>query len=126
MEIKILKSKNVDAYIAKQVEAARPILNALREIIKTTIPKAEEEILWGYPFFKYCGILAGITAYKAHVSFQVADSLKIEDRKTLKEKGYTLGEKRIQIKFDQKVPVTEIKQIMKAQAKINETKKAMR
>ena len=97
-------------------------MKELREIIKTTISEVEEEILWGYPFYKYHGILAGITAYKKHVSFQVADSLKSEDRKALEEKGYTLGEKRIQIKFDQKVPAVEMKKILKAQAKINEIK----
>ena len=114
---------SVDEYIAKQAEEARSILEELREIIKSTIPQVEEEILWGYPFYKYHGILAGITAYKKHVSFQIADSLQIKDRKTLEEKGYTLGEKRIQIGFDQKVPTTEIKQMLKTQAKMNEAKK---
>ena len=117
-----MKTKNVDIYIAKQAEKARSILKELREIIKSTIPKVEEQILWGYPFFKYHGILAGITAYKKHVSFQVADSLPSEYRKILEAKGYSLGEKRIQIKFDQKVPIIEIKQILKTQAKMNETK----
>ena len=116
-------TKDVDSYIANSGQEARPILKELREIIKLTVPKAQEEILWGYPFFKYHGILAGITEYKKHVSFQVAGSLKIQDRKTLEEKGYTLGEKRIQIKFGQKVPSKDIKQILKAQAKINEAKK---
>ena len=116
-------AKDVDSYIASADKEARPHLEELRKIIKSTIPKAEEEILYGYPFYKYHGILAGITAYKKHVSFQVADSLKSEDRKILEEKGYALGEKRIQIKFDQKVPVAIIKQILKAQAKMNEAKK---
>jgi len=44
----------------------------------------------------------------------------------LEEKGYTLGEKRIQISFDQKVPTTAIKQILKEQAKMNEAKKAIK
>ena len=116
-------TKDVDAYIAGSPKEARSHLGELRKIIKLTIPQGQEEILWGYPFFKYHGILAGITAYKKHVSFQVADSLKNEDRKTLEEKGYTLGEKRIQIKFDQKVPAATIKQILIAQAKMNEAKK---
>lgn len=115
--------KDVDAYIAKQAEEARPHLKELREIIKLTIPKVEEEILWGYPFYKYNGILAGIAAYKNHVSFQIADSLGSEDRKLLEKKGYNLGGKRIQIKFDQKVPAITIKQILKIQAKVNEAKK---
>ncbi|MBZ0296452.1 MAG: DUF1801 domain-containing protein [Anaerolineae bacterium] len=116
------KSENVDSYIADQVEAARPILEELRKIINSTIPEAEETISWGYPFFRYHGILAGITAYKKHVSFQIADSLQDKDRQTLEEAGYTLGEKRIQIKFDQQVPATVIKQMLKTQAKMNEAK----
>jgi len=117
-------SKEVDEYIAKQTEETRLLLQELRKIIKSTIPQVDEEILWGYPFYKYHGILAGITAYKKHVSFQVADSLQSEDRKILEKNGYTTGQKRIQIKFDQKVPTTEIKQILKAQAKINDAKKS--
>jgi len=122
--MKNYNTKDVDSYIAEQAEEARSILTELREIIKSMIPKVEEEILWGYPFYKYHGILAGITAYKKHVSFQIADPLQSEDRKTLEEKGYVLGEKRIQIRLGQKVPTTTIKQILKAQAKINEAKRA--
>lgn len=114
--------KNVGEYISEQAGEARPILEELRRIIKTTIPQADEEILWGYPFYKYHGILAGITAYKKHVSFQVADALPNEYKKTLEEEGYDLGEKRIQIKFDQKVPANIIKQILKEQAKMNDAK----
>lgn len=124
--MKNYSAKDVGAYIAEQAKEARSILEELREIIKITIPQAEEEILWGYPFYKYHGILAGITAYKKHVSFQVADSFQSEDRKTLEEKGYTLGEKRIQIKFDQKVPTTVIKKILKAQAGMNKGKRAIK
>jgi len=52
--------------------------------------------------------------------------LQVKDRKTLEEKGYTLREKRIQIRFDQKVPTTAIKQILKEQVKMNETKKVQK
>jgi uncharacterized protein YdhG (YjbR/CyaY superfamily) len=40
----------------------------------------------------------------------------------LEEKGYITGKKTIQIKLDQKVPTTAIKQILKAKAKMNEAK----
>ena len=121
-----MKKNATDAYIAKQTGGVQSILKELREIIKSTVPKVEEEILWGYPFYKYHGVLAGITAYKKHVSFQVAGSLKSENRKELEEKGYTLGEKRIQIKFDQEVPAGIIKKILITQAKINEAKKVIK
>ena len=120
------KPKDVDSYIANSDREARPKLEELRKIIKSTIPKVEEGISWGVPFYKYYGALAGFAAYKNHVSFGFADVLQSEDRKMLEEKGYITGKKTIQIKFDQKVPTTAIKQILKAQAKMNEAKRAIK
>jgi len=118
------KPKDVDAYIANSDREARPNLEELRRIIKSTIPEAEEGISWNVPFYRYHGALAGLAVYKSHVSFGLAAELQSEDRKTLEEKGYTTGKKTIQIKFDQEVPATEIKQILEAQAKTNEAKRA--
>ena len=120
------KPKDVDSYIANSEREARPKLEELRKIIKSTIPKVEEGISWGVPFYKYYGALAGFAAYKNHVSFGFAAVLQSEDRKMLEEKGYITGKKTIQIKFDQKVPTTAIKQILKAQAKMNEAKRAIK
>src|SRR5262245_14852521 len=119
------KPKDVDSYIANSDKEARPKLEELRKIIKSTIPKAEERIWYGVPFYKYHGELAGFAAYKNHVSFGAA-VLQSKDRKKLEEKGYKTGKGTIQIKFDQKVPTTAIKQILKAKAKINEAKKAIK
>ena len=47
------KAKDVDSYIANSDKEARPKLKEIREIIKSTIPKAEEGISWGVPFYKY-------------------------------------------------------------------------
>jgi len=118
------KPKDVDAYIANSDREARPNLEEPRRIIKSTIPEAEEGISWNVPFYRYHGALAGLAVYKSHVSFGLAAELQSEDRKTLEEKGYTTGKKTIQIKFDQEVPATEIKQILEAQAKTNEAKRA--
>ena len=43
------KPKDVDAYIAAAPTEARPILEELRRIVLTTIPKVEEKISWGVP-----------------------------------------------------------------------------
>ena len=120
------KPKDVDSYIANSDREARPNLEELRKIIKSTIPEVEEGISWNVPFYKYHGALAGLAVYKNHVSFGLAAELQSEDRKTLEEKGYITGKKTIQIKFDQKVPTTAIKQILKAQAKMNEAKRAIK
>jgi uncharacterized protein YdhG (YjbR/CyaY superfamily) len=86
--------------------------------LQLTIPEAEEGISYGVPFYKYHGALAGFAAYKNHVSFGFgAAVLQSEDRKMLEEKGCITAEGTIQVKFDQKMPTTAMKQILKAEAK---------
>lgn len=113
------KPETVDAYIANSDSEARTIMEELREIIITTIPKAEEGISWNVPIYKYHGILAGFDVAKHHVSFG-ADALQDEDRELLGKEGYKTGKRTIQIKFNQEVPVEMIKKILVKQAKINE------
>ena len=124
--MKNYNAKNVDAYIASADRDARPKLKELQRIIKSTIPKAEEGIGWGVPIYKYHDVLAGFVALKNHVDFGLVTLLQSKDREMLEEKGYITGKKTIQIKFDQKVPTTVIKQILKAKAKMNEAKRAMK
>ena len=115
-------AKDVDEYITSSAREARPKLKEIRKIIKSTIPKVEEGISWGVPFYKYHGVLVGFATFKNHVSFGLGPAvLQSKDRKMLEKKGYITGKKIIQIKFDQKVPTTTIKKILKAQAKINES-----
>jgi len=121
------KPKDVDSYIANSSREARPILKEIREIIKSTIPKAEERIWYGVPFYNYHGELAGFAAYKKHISFGFgAGVLQSKDRKMLEERGYKIGKGTMQIKFDQKVPTIAIKKILKAKAKMNEAKRAIK
>ena len=78
------------------------------------------------PFYKYHDLLAGFASLKNHVDFGLAFALQSKDREILEEKGYITGKKTIQIRFDQKVPTTAIRQILKAKAKINEAKRAIK
>jgi len=119
-------AEDVDSYIASSEPEAHPTLNELRKLIKSTIPKAEESISWGVPFYKYHGLLAGFAVFKNHVSFGLAFVLESKDREELAEKGYTTGKKTVQIRFDQKVPATAIAQILKAKAKMNEAKRTIK
>ena len=117
------KPKDVDSYIANSSREARPKLEELRKLIRSTIPEAEEIIWYGVPFYRYHGELAGFAAYKNHVSFGFgAGVLQSEDRRMLEERGYKIGKGTMQIKFDQEVPTTAIEQILKAKAKMNEAK----
>lgn len=63
------KDARVDAYIAKAAAFAQPILNELRDRVHEGCPEATETIKWGMPFFEYHGLLANMSAFKAHCAF---------------------------------------------------------
>jgi len=60
----------IDAYIARQADFARPILEHLRSAVHSACPEAEETLKWSMPHFLYKGqMLAGMAAFKAHATF---------------------------------------------------------
>ena len=64
------RDPRIDAYIAKAAPFAQPILQRLREVVHETCPAVEETLKWSMPTFVYAGgILAGMGAFKQHVSF---------------------------------------------------------
>jgi uncharacterized protein YdhG (YjbR/CyaY superfamily) len=116
-------AKNVNEYISGAPKEARSHLREIRAAIKSAVPKTEEGISYGKPYYKYHGMLAGFDAFKNHISFEIwADELQSKDRKMLEEKGYKTGKRTFQIRYDQKVPTAVIKKLLKAQAKMNEVK----
>ncbi|MCW9708283.1 iron chaperone [Fodinibius salsisoli] len=116
------KPKDVDSYIANSPSKAHSILEELREIIKSTVPEAEEGISYNVPFYKFHGVHVGFSAFKNHATFGIgADVLRSKNRKILEEKGYKTGKETIQIKYGQEVPTTTIEQLLRA--KVNKAKK---
>jgi uncharacterized protein YdeI (YjbR/CyaY-like superfamily) len=64
------RDPRVDAYISRQADFARPILEHLRATIHSVCPQAEETLKWSMPAFLYKGkILASMAAFKAHAAF---------------------------------------------------------
>jgi uncharacterized protein YdeI (YjbR/CyaY-like superfamily) len=64
------RDPRIDAYIARQGDFARPILEHLREAIHAACPEADETLKWSMPSFLYNGkILANMAAFKAHAAF---------------------------------------------------------
>jgi uncharacterized protein YdeI (YjbR/CyaY-like superfamily) len=60
----------IDAYIARQADFARPILDYLRSAIHAVCTEADETLKWGMPAFMYKGeILASMAAFKEHATF---------------------------------------------------------
>src|SRR4051812_48379125 len=64
------KDPRIDAYIARQADFARPILEHLRAAVHAACPEAEETLKWSIPHFTYKGrMLVGMAAFKAHATF---------------------------------------------------------
>jgi uncharacterized protein YdeI (YjbR/CyaY-like superfamily) len=64
------RDPRIDAYIARQADFARPILEHLRAAVHAACPEAEETLKWSMPHFLYRGqMLAGMAAFKAHATF---------------------------------------------------------
>ena len=63
------KIKQVDAYIAKSADFAKPILIHLRELVHKACPEVQEVIKWGFPNFDYKGVMCNMASFKEHCSF---------------------------------------------------------
>ncbi len=65
--------ETIDAYIAAQPEAVRPVLARLRTILRKALPDAEETISYQIPTFKISGrAVIFFAGWKAHVSLYPA------------------------------------------------------
>jgi hypothetical protein len=63
------RDPRIDAYIARQADFARPILERIREVMHRACPDVEETLKWSMPAFLYKGKqLAGMAAFKAHAT----------------------------------------------------------
>lgn len=114
---------SVDKYIENAKEESHPIMNELRKIIKSTVPKAEERISWNVPNYKLNGVLAGFAVYSKHVSLGFSENgLSVEERKLFDDIGYKTGKGTVQNKFDQKVPKKAIEKTLKSHARLNAEK----
>jgi len=64
------KEKQIDAYIAKSADFAKPILNHIRELVHKTCPDVEEKMKWSFPHFDYKGeMMCSMAAFKQHAVF---------------------------------------------------------
>ena len=63
------RNKQVDAYIAKSADWAKPILKSIRDTVHEVSPEIDEELKWGNPTFMHNGIMCGMIAFKNYCAF---------------------------------------------------------
>ncbi len=73
----------VDAYIEAAAPFARPILTRLRAIVHEGAPGIHEEIKWRCPCFVGKKIVAGMAAFKEHVTFGFWRAKELSDPEKL-------------------------------------------
>lgn len=64
------KINEIDLYIAKSLDFAKPILNHLRDLVHKAWPEVEEKIKWSFPHFDYKNeMLCSMASFKHHAVF---------------------------------------------------------
>jgi uncharacterized protein YdhG (YjbR/CyaY superfamily) len=65
-----MTSKEIDDYLANVSTSQRPVLEALRNAIRSNVPEAQECISYKIPAFRVDGhVVAGFAAFKNHMSY---------------------------------------------------------
>ena len=77
------KNKQIDAYIAKSADFAKPILTHLRELVHKACPDVEEVMKWSFPNFDYKGVFCSMAAFKEHCSFGFWKASLMKDPKKI-------------------------------------------
>ncbi len=114
----------VDAYMEALPEKERTILSNLRKTIKATAPKADEEISYGMPGYKYHGMLVYFAAFKNHCSFFPGTSILEQFGKEVKPFKTSKGT--LQFTVDKPIPASLVKKIVKERMKQNEANQLAR
>lgn len=99
-------AKTVDEYIERLGDWRGEIVGELRELVTSTIPKAEESIKWGQPVYELNGPFCFIKAFRNQVNFGFWRGDQVADPKKLLEKS---------VDRMRHVKLTDIAQIQKPQ-----------
>ena len=111
-------AKDIDTYIALQPEEERAELEALRRIIKSVAPEAEEVISYAMPAFKFHGMLVGFANAKNHWGLYPWTGRTV-DQFAEELKGYSTTKGAIHLAKNKPLPVALIKKIVKHRMKEN-------
>jgi uncharacterized protein YdhG (YjbR/CyaY superfamily) len=117
---KLLKPKNVDAYIAAAPKEVQSKLQELRAAIKAAAPKAEEQISYGMPYYGYKGRLAYFAYAKHHIGLYAMPPIVKDHAKELRK--YKTATATIRFPLNEKLPIALIKKLVRVGVRNNEAR----
>jgi uncharacterized protein YdhG (YjbR/CyaY superfamily) len=116
-------SPDVEAHLAAVPEPARATLNKVRAAIRSAVPSdATEGISYRIPMFKHNGVLMGFAAFPDHCSLFVTSPAVMEQFKEELD-GYDTLKGTVRFPTDKPLPVSLIRQLVKARLVENERRK---
>ena len=116
--IKILKPRNVAAYIAAAPKELRGKLQELRTVIRKAAPDAEEHISYGMPYYSHKGRLAYFRLSKNHIGLYIPTPVVEEHKDELAD--YETTQATVRLPLDKKLPVALIKKLVRARMNKND------
>lgn len=109
------KRADIADYYAQLPERATPHLAKLRELCQKGLPKADEVLQWNAPAFVQDGTrLVMLQSFKEHCSLRFPTRQFASQREAVEAAGYEAGEGFIKLPYDRKLPVTLLKQLIRA------------
>lgn len=110
----------VDEYIAAQSESIQPLLNQLRDTIKTAAPTANEIISYGMPAYKIHGVLVYFAANKHHIGFYpTASPITVFSNELT---AYKTSKGAIQFPIETAIPIDLVRRIVEFRVNEDEIK----
>lgn len=102
---------SIDAYIAAQPEQVQPLLNQVRDAIRTVLPDAEERISWRMPTFWSKHNIIHFAAFRNHIGIYPGDKAMAYFANRLTE--YKTSKGALQLPISKPLPLNLIAEIAK-------------
>jgi uncharacterized protein YdhG (YjbR/CyaY superfamily) len=95
--------QTIEDYIAAQPEHVQPVLNQVRDMLRTALPEAEERISWRMPTYWCKQNIIHFAAFKNHFGIYPGD--KAIEHFADKLTGYKTSKGAWQLLYDQPIPL---------------------
>ena len=112
-----MKSREVDAYIAKFPPRVRGLLRQVRRTIRVHAPKAEEFLSYRIPAYRQHGVLVYFAAFKSHIGFYPPVRGNAELAKALARYAGPKGN--LRFPYDESLPLGLVARIVRFRLKQN-------
>jgi uncharacterized protein YdhG (YjbR/CyaY superfamily) len=111
------QAETVDEYISQAPKDLQTKLGELRKTIKEAAPNSEEGISYKMPYYHYKGRLVYFQLWKTHIGlYAIRTSIIKKYKKDLKP--FVKSKGTIRFPADEKLPLTLIENLVKAQVKL--------